>query len=68
MGALAKQAPSQPDQFGRAQMTDNISSLTGFLDTNRNGSVADDVLGFVGKSSNSKKAVQGSRFRVQVSS
>ena len=52
MGALAKQAASQPSQFGRAQMTDNISSLTGFLDINRDGSVADDVLGFVGKMSN----------------
>jgi hypothetical protein len=49
MGALAKQAASQPGQFGAAQMTDNISSLTGFLDINRDGSVADDVLGFVGK-------------------
>ena len=49
MGALAKQAASQSGQFGRAQMTDNISSLTGFLDINRDGSVADDVLGFVGK-------------------
>ena len=49
MGALAKQAASQPGQFGRAEMTDNISSLTGFLDINRDGSVADDVLGFVGK-------------------
>jgi hypothetical protein len=49
MGALAKQAASQPGQFGPAQMTDNISSLTGFLDINRGGSVADDVLGFVGK-------------------
>jgi hypothetical protein len=49
MGALAKQAASQPGQFGGAQMTDNISSLTGFLDINSDGSVADDVLGFVGK-------------------
>jgi hypothetical protein len=49
MGALAKQAASQPGQFSRAEMTDNISSLTGFLDINRDGSVADDVLGFVGK-------------------
>ena len=36
-------------QAGRAQMTDNIGSLAGFLDVNRDGSVADDVLGFVGK-------------------
>jgi hypothetical protein len=48
MGALAKQAASQPGQ-GQAQMTDNISSLTGFLDINRDGSIADDVMGFVGK-------------------
>ena len=52
MGALAKQSASQqfqPGQAGRAQMTDNIGSLAGFLDVNRDGSVADDVLGFVGK-------------------
>jgi hypothetical protein len=49
MGALAKQAASQPGQPGRAQMTDSISSIAGFLDVNRDGSVADDVLGFVGK-------------------
>ncbi len=50
MGALAKHSDaSQPGQLGRAQMTDNISSLTGFLDINRDGSIADDVMGFVGK-------------------
>ena len=49
MGALAKQAASQPGQFGPAQMTDNISSSPGSLIFNRDGSVADDVLGFVGK-------------------
>ena len=52
MGALAKQATSQrlqPGQGGRAQMTDNIGSLTSFLDVNHDGSVADDVMGFVGK-------------------
>ena len=49
MGALAKQAASQPGQVGPAQMTDNMGSLAGFLDVNRDGSVADDVLGFVGK-------------------
>jgi hypothetical protein len=49
MGALAKQAASQPGQVGRAQMSDNIGSLASFLDVNHDGSVADDVLGFVGK-------------------
>jgi hypothetical protein len=49
MGALAKQAASRPGQVGRAQMTDNIGSLASFLDVNHDGSVADDVLGFVGK-------------------
>ena len=49
MGALAKQAASQPGQIGRAQMTDNIGSLASFLDVNHDGSVADDVMGFVGK-------------------
>ena len=49
MGALAKQAASQPAQAGRAQMTDNIGSLASFLDVNKDGSVTDDVLGFVGK-------------------
>ena len=49
MGALAKQSQFQPGQPGRAQMTDSIGSLAGFLDVNRDGSVADDVLGFVGK-------------------
>ena len=49
MGALAKQSQFQPGQAGRAQMTDSIGSLAGFLDVNRDGSVADDVLGFVGK-------------------
>jgi hypothetical protein len=48
MGALAKQQMA-PGQAGRAQMTDNIGSLASFLDVNRDGSVADDVMGFVGK-------------------
>ena len=30
-------------------MSDNIGSLAQFLDMNRDGSVADDVMGFVGK-------------------
>jgi hypothetical protein len=30
-------------------MTDSIGSLAGFLDVNRDGSVADDVMGFVGR-------------------
>jgi hypothetical protein len=49
MGALAKQSFSQRGQIGEAQMSDNIGSLAGFLDVNRDGSVADDVMGFVGK-------------------
>jgi hypothetical protein len=50
MGALAKQAAAQPShQMSRSQMSDNIGSLAGFLDVNRDGSVADDVMGFVGK-------------------
>ena len=52
MGALAKQAATQrlqPGQPGRAQMTDNIGSLASFLDVNHDGSIADDVMGFVGK-------------------
>jgi hypothetical protein len=52
MGALAKQTASQqlqPGQLGRAQMTDNIGSLASFLDVNHDGSIADDVMGFVGK-------------------
>ena len=52
MGALAKQAATQqlqPGQPGRAQMTGNIGSLASFLDVNHDGSIADDVMGFVGK-------------------
>ena len=60
MGALAKQSQFQPGQAGRAQMTDSIGSLAGFLDVNRDGSVADDVLGFVGKMFKQRTAL-GSR-------
>ena len=52
MGALAKQSAAQrlqPGQAGQAQMSDNIGSLASFLDVNHDGSVADDVMGFVGK-------------------
>jgi hypothetical protein len=30
-------------------MTDSIGSLSSFLDVNRDGGIADDVMGFVGK-------------------
>jgi hypothetical protein len=52
MGALAKQTTSRPGQvgqIGQAQMSDSIGSLAGFLDVNHDGSIADDVVGFVGK-------------------
>lgn len=49
MGALAKQSLGQGGQVGRAQMDDSIGSMASFLDLNRDGSVADDVMGFVGK-------------------
>jgi hypothetical protein len=49
IGALARQAAASPGRMGQAQMSDNIGSLTDFLDVNRDGGIADDVLGFVGK-------------------
>lgn len=51
MGALARQTASAggPGQVSAAAMSDNIGSLASFLDLNRDGSVADDVMGFVGK-------------------
>jgi hypothetical protein len=52
MGALSKQtrsAAAGAGHLGQAQMSDSIGSLAGFLDVNRDGSVADDVMGFVGK-------------------
>jgi hypothetical protein len=50
MGALAKQKMSAPQlqPGGRAGTTDT-GSLASFLDMNRDGSIADDVMGFVGK-------------------
>lgn len=47
MGALAKQ--NAPGQASAASMADSIGSLAGFLDVNRDGSIADDVMGMVGK-------------------
>jgi hypothetical protein len=49
MGALAKQSLGQGGQMRQAQMNDNIGSMANFLDLNRDGSIADDVMGFVGK-------------------
>src|SRR5262245_47576270 len=52
MGALAKQTRTQqlqPGQAGRSQMSDSIGSISSFLDVNRDGSIADDVMGFVGR-------------------
>jgi hypothetical protein len=49
MGALARQQQTAPARLGQAQMTDDIGSIASFLDVNRDGSVADDVMGFVGK-------------------
>jgi hypothetical protein len=51
MGALARQtAPAGgASNLSAASMTDNIGSLSEFLDMNRDGSIADDVMGFVGK-------------------
>jgi hypothetical protein len=48
MGALAKQSAA-PSQVGQPPLADGMGSLSGFLDLNRDGSVADDVMGFVGK-------------------
>lgn len=51
MGALARQtaAAGGPQRASAESMSDNIGSLAQFLDMNRDGSVADDVMGFVGK-------------------
>jgi hypothetical protein len=52
MGALSKQAASQGSMGARTQAaapTDALSMVTRFLDFNRDGSAADDVLGIVGK-------------------
>lgn len=51
MGALARQTASAgaPGQISQGSMTDSVGGLAGFLDVNRDGSVADDVMGFVGK-------------------
>jgi hypothetical protein len=49
MGALARQTAAAPGRVGQAQMTDSIGSLSSFLDVNRDGGIADDVMGFVGK-------------------
>jgi hypothetical protein len=51
MGALARQTASVggANTPSAASMTDSIGSLSEFLDMNRDGSIADDVMGFVGK-------------------
>jgi hypothetical protein len=51
MGALARQTAQAGGtaNLSAASMTDNIGSLAQFLDMNRDGSIADDVAGFVGK-------------------
>jgi len=51
MAALSRQtaAAGAPGAVSQASMTDSIGSLGSFLDMNRDGSVADDVMGFVGK-------------------
>ena len=56
MGALARQTAQAGGtaNLSAASMTDNIGSLAQFLDMNRDGSVADDVMGLVGKLFGSK--------------
>lgn len=51
MAALARQTASAggPGQVSASSMTGNIGSLGDFLDMNKDGSVVDDVAGFVGK-------------------
>lgn len=51
MGALSRQTASAggPGQVSASAMSNNIGSLASFLDLNRDGSAADDVMGFVGK-------------------
>ena len=51
MGALSRQTAQVggTGNLSAASMTDNIGSLAQFLDLNRDGSIADDVMGFVGK-------------------
>ena len=48
MAALSRQSAGQGRVSG-AQMSDNIGGLAGFLDVNKDGSIADDMMGFVGK-------------------
>src|SRR5262249_25354995 len=52
MGALSKQTGSAGTgaaSLSQIQSRDSIGSLSGFLDVNRDGSGADDVMRFVGK-------------------
>jgi len=51
MGALARQTASTgaAGRTSAASMTDNIGGLASFLDMNKDGSMVDDVAGFVGK-------------------
>ena len=51
MAALSRQTASTgaAGQVSAASMTDNIGSLASFLDMNKDGSMVDDVAGFVYK-------------------
>jgi len=51
MAALSRQTASAglPGQMSPASMSDNIGGLASFLDMNKDGSMVDDVAGFVGK-------------------
>ena len=51
MAALARQTASAgaPGRMSAASMTDNIGDLSSFLDMNKDGSMVDDMAGFIGK-------------------
>ena len=51
MAALSRQTASTgaAGNVSAASMTDNIGGLASFLDMNKDGSMVDDVAGFVGK-------------------
>jgi hypothetical protein len=49
MGALSRQTASAGAPGQMSSMTGDLGPLAGFLDVNRDGSVADDVMGFVGR-------------------
>ena len=65
MAALSRQTASAgTGQLSQASMTDSISSLGSFLDMNRDGSVADDVMGLVGKLFGGRRTVTSCGLRV----